>query len=170
MALRLLLPLFLATLCACDGWHCDDTTCADGCCTADGICIVSDGSSESGQSCGTGGNACVECPGGTACVQGQCVCDASACPGCCDASGVCQAGDNTLSCGSNGAQCTRCSGDTQCTNGSCNAPPPCGYDNCSGCCLNNVCQPGDSGGACGTGGQECFTCADGYTCGGSTCY
>ncbi len=83
-------------------------------------------------------------------------CDASTCGGCCDFSGVCQAGADQDECGSNGDSCVSCSSYQACKQGVCE---PCTPDNCLGCCdEEGQCQPGDQHDACGDGGEQCGDC------------
>ncbi|MFT3840841.1 MAG: hypothetical protein QM723_27880 [Myxococcaceae bacterium] len=50
-------------------------------------------------------------------------CGAGNCPGCCDATGVCQLGVAGVACGSNGALCEACAPGQTCSVGLCRFPP-----------------------------------------------
>jgi hypothetical protein len=88
---------------------CNAQTCPSGCCAGD-VCAV--GSQDN--ACGVGGAACTDCTAQNAtCTGGKCVpnpptCTPQNCPGCCDATGVCQPGFLNNQCGQNGASCANC--------------------------------------------------------------
>ncbi|MCB9644746.1 MAG: hypothetical protein H6728_16870, partial [Myxococcales bacterium] len=140
---------------------CGPNTCATGCCNANGQCTTSVVSA-----CGVGGNACLACDtkfanvcdngackcgsgaacvAGQACVNNQCVCNATSCPnGCCDGN-KCVSPRTVALCGAAGAACkactakvanacnasgacacgagAACTGEASCTNGSCVCTP-----------------------------------------------
>lgn len=88
---------------------CTPTSCASGCCNGD-TCLpgTDDGS------CGTGGVQCANCSAQSeACTKGACApppptCNATNCPGCCDAVATCHAGFLNDRCGSDGRACADC--------------------------------------------------------------
>jgi hypothetical protein len=92
---------------------CGPQTCPGGCCDALGVC---EGGSVN-TACGSGGNSCVSCSQlGDVCGLGHTCqappppCSAATCPnGCCDASGLCEAGFLDTACGQAGATCANCS-------------------------------------------------------------
>jgi hypothetical protein len=95
---------------------CDATTCASGCCAADGGC-------HNGEltACGSGGGACTDCTGeGNACANGICYCETHA-----------------LSVITYGASCNYTPGATTPNNSSCQ-PSACGqFSTCGGCAMCN---------------------------------
>ena len=141
--------------CQAQGLVCSDGLCVatpcgpancTGCCNGQ-ACI--DGSESA--TCGSGGQACQNCSAiGDGCVDQQCVpvppdagtdsgtdasaCGPSNCTGCCDGSGVCEAGFLDSACGQNGGACANCSAEGQtcdtsvtpraCTAAQCPAPYP----------------------------------------------
>jgi len=168
---------------------CNPTTCATGCCDADGACQL--GSLDI--ACGTGGNVCATCTLPQVCQLGFCVGNATGggagggamgggtgggatgggtggggggmtdcaatCMGCCDASGQCQAGTSTAACGTGGATCGTCAGSQTCT------ANRCVDTSCQGCVTGGgTCVAGTSAGTCGKGGVTCQTCQGGNTC------
>ena len=50
-------------------------------------------------------------------------CDSATCLGCCDATGVCQAGSTALACGVGATVCAQCPLGSACVNGACGTPP-----------------------------------------------
>jgi hypothetical protein len=108
---------------ACVAVECNATTCATGCCTANGQCVQT--GEQSLASCGKGGNACEVCDTDSlSCTSGTCVID-QACldfcsDGCCTAQGQCllYANQNPTSCGLAG-QCSACTGTDSCVDGTC---------------------------------------------------
>ena len=58
--------------------------------------------------------------------------------------------------------------DSGCTD--CNPPPPCGPDNCAGCCDGSgQCQSGSASSACGAGGGTCSPCGGTTACSAGQC-
>jgi len=155
MTSRLLLLAALAALFAgCEPWHCDASTCINGCCDATGTCIVSGGSSQ----CGLGGAACKSCatctqgvcgcnPGLTL-VGGQCVCNATSCgSGCCqtdyrgDPECVQSSSQSSTRCGTRGTKCASCSYPATCGSTGCLSCDGYGESCSSGsCCSGYSCQ------------------------------
>ena len=104
---------------------------------------------------------------------------AQSCAGCCDKSGVCQAGTAVNACGKSGALCADCADlSTECKAGICVACQPncqgklCGSaDGCGGQCQagSGCCTPNCSGKSCGDGdgcGGRCGgSCPWKYQCG-----
>ncbi len=152
----------LALLSGCETWVCDSTTCADGCCTLDGVCALGSPADK----CGTGGNRCVACDANTqACLNGSCQvkCGPSNCPaGCCDANQNCvkASAQSNQACGGNGAACRACQQSESCGTQGC--APKCTANNCGlGCCLyDGTCMvyTSQTGAVCGTGGAACTGC------------
>jgi hypothetical protein len=142
---------------------CSPQTCPSGCCTSTGACQ----SPATTARCGTGGAACVACPGRETCVAGAC----RPCSGCVDlATGRCEPGTTTASCGKLGDFCENCSfSNASCVNQVCTGNMSgCNAQNCpSGCCdpSSGVCvQPAQqTGSRCGQGspGSLCAPCASG---------
>ncbi|MCA2977395.1 MAG: hypothetical protein INH41_31115 [Myxococcaceae bacterium] len=129
-----LLLLLLVALPGCDTWVCNRETCATGCCSNDGTCLLNGGAT----ACGTLGEACRACLGGTCragqcvcgegleLVSGRCVCTGNSCSGCCENSlgtAVCRGTSSTpqtsSACGTRGQTCTSCSVGSSCTGGQC---------------------------------------------------
>lgn len=111
--------LFLVLFVSLTGCYvCTPDTCADGCCSASGACIVSP---IEHNACGLGGGACMDCTAqGMECVNSQCVgkCSAATCAGCCLGTQCVQtANQSSMRCGLNGATCTVCA--RGCTAGVC---------------------------------------------------
>jgi hypothetical protein len=146
-----------------DGGTCNATTCANGCCSATGVCITNTTPSR----CGTGGAACTSCMMGNTCVSGAC----TPCTGCIDIStGACQGGMSNMLCGKMGSFCQACdqaAGQT-CQGGTCFGGTTCNSTTCAGCCDGNNCKlPTQYTNAqCGQGaaGAACTTCLNGATC------
>jgi hypothetical protein len=146
-----------------DGGTCNATTCANGCCSATGVCITNTTPSR----CGAGGAACTSCMMGNTCVSGTC----TPCAGCIDIStGACQGGMSNTLCGKMGSFCQACdqqAGQT-CQNGTCFGGTTCNATTCMGCCDGNNCKlPTQYTNAqCGQGapGAACTTCLNGATC------
>lgn len=157
MLLRLF-PLLATAALAAGCYECNLENCKDGCCSAEGVCIVAP---TSDLECGMGGLLCQNCTErpGFRCFQGTCQsqCNAINCEGCCTATGTCtlpQSQSNT-SCGERGSICSSCG-------------------------TNRICQrliPTAGGECCGSSGFSCFNsyeCCSGYSCrpagnGGLTC-
>ncbi|MBL4633988.1 MAG: hypothetical protein JKY56_08950 [Kofleriaceae bacterium] len=102
---------------------CDSTSCPDGCCREDGMCIATQAQSLSG--CGTGGAVCGMCSNdATECVSGICVEDQPCLEfcndGCCTSSGQCigYGAQTSTVCGETGT-CSSCSGNDSCVGGMC---------------------------------------------------
>lgn len=113
------------TLAACGKPPCNASSCANGCCDANGECQPS-----SGTTCGVGGQLCVRCGFTETCNLGICfggtqgggsgtTCGPSTClAGCCDTSGVCQP-STADHCGLAGETCGKCANGGNCNNGQC---------------------------------------------------
>ncbi|MDP1826462.1 MAG: hypothetical protein Q8L48_24550 [Archangium sp.] len=146
-----------------DGGTCNATSCANGCCTAAGVCITTTTPSR----CGAGGATCSSCMMGNTCVSGTC----TPCTGCIDINtGACQAGTSDTQCGKMGGFCQTCdsaAGQT-CQGGTCFGGTTCNASTCMGCCDGNNCMlPAMYTNAqCGQGafGAACTTCLSGATC------
>lgn len=93
--------------------------CPNGCCDESNICQAQ----PNDRACGTNGQRCVNCPFGTRCVAGQCICDSRSCPnGCClgGPNGTCQPGTTAQACGPpGGGTCVNCGPGNACVNGQC---------------------------------------------------
>jgi hypothetical protein len=91
-------------------------------------------------------------------------CNATTCPsGCCDATGVCQAGGAITQCGAFGESCQNCSteGFQLCdpTLHACGNPVAvCDPATCNGCCEGNECLAGTDPNECGLNGEACLHC------------
>jgi len=153
---------------------CNTSTCSQGCCNAQGQCVLYPYQSTS--ACGTGATLCQPCSG--QCVNGQCqtaTCNATNCSqGCCNAQGLCilWASQSASACGTGANMCQPCSG--QCVNGQCQTTPACSGATCAqGCCtLTKQCIPWaqQTAGACGTAGNPCQTCTGvGVGCASGLC-
>ncbi|MBI5481089.1 MAG: hypothetical protein HY906_19685 [Deltaproteobacteria bacterium] len=134
---------------------CGPDTCS-GCCRDD---VCHESWNQSGQACGSGGEACLDCGvGSDRCQQGACIpCAAANCTGCCDGPG-CRLGDSREAGGAEGAQCRDCAALGQLCTASqhCEA---CGPGNCPGCCLSDgTCQYEPIRAACGVAGAACVDC------------
>ncbi len=96
---------------------------------------------------------------GASCGPTTTACSASSCPsGCCDANGMCQAGDSAFACGSAGQLCSVCSSNATCTFGACVSRG--GSQNGGGSQSGGGSAVGggsDVGGGSGTGGGSAFT-------------
>jgi hypothetical protein len=103
----------------------------DGCCLADGTCQSGSKSSDD-QTCGIGGQSCVDCRGqGSACIDHACAggtgggsgsCGPSNCAGCCTGTtttSVCVLPTTRNNCGASGAVCQSCSTGQVCEGGRC---------------------------------------------------
>jgi len=159
---------------------CNSSTCATGCCDADGVCQAG----TSSQSCGGAGGKCVTCVapfmcqpafGGHVCLSkgNGTQCSYANCPsGCCarlaDVSQdlYCFQGDGDYACGVGGQECADCvvNQDT-CANHQC-SKAVCGGGHCQdGCCLGSECLSGTDLQMCGTGAKACADCSkSGETC------
>jgi hypothetical protein len=145
------------------------STCA-GCCDALDRCH--DGTAAN--ACGASGVKCIDCgSSGFGCVNGSCrgtppKCGPATCAGCCDGLGRCRSGEETDACGSGGGTCSACAPPLGgCSAGKCSGPPPpCGPDNCGGCCTAaGACVTGTADAACGATGASCQNCsANGRKC------
>ena len=90
--------------CSCGtGPQCQRAFGADRC--VDGKCV-----------CGDTTNPCAP---GLECVNGLCRCTDKSCPGCCDATNVCQVGNKSTACGSGGGSCSICDAGLTCSNYKC---------------------------------------------------
>jgi hypothetical protein len=152
---------------------CDELSCPDGCCTADGVCS----SPPTDRACGFGGEACIACAAGDSCSSGACLhpqpdCGPSNCPGCCQGNTQCASGAQDVACGRNGQQCQRCvprEGSGACVpepiaGGECGGSGTCHYPGCAGCCLAGSCSDGVNQARCGSNGENCRACAGGQQC------
>ena len=146
-----------------DGGTCNATSCANGCCTAAGVCITNTTPSR----CGTGGATCSSCMMGNTCVSGAC----APCTGCIDINtGTCQGGMSGTQCGKMGGFCQTCdsaAGQT-CQGGTCFGGTTCNATTCQGCCDGNNCRLPNTytNAQCGQGapGAACVTCLAGAMC------
>lgn len=124
---------------------CSPSTCPGGCCdSSSGKCIPSN--LQSNQTCGSFGNQCRMCPGGSTCSNGNCVappCSPTTCPGCCGFNG-CEAGTTTFACGVGGQTCQFCGNGLACTAG--------------------VCKPKKVGDPCFVGSPDCAGIGGGAYC------
>jgi hypothetical protein len=153
------------TTCVGGNCVCDATTCPSGCCTNGpgnpGACRQS-----SDATCGTGGEQCVNCPAGTVCANGACICTAQGCPnGCCSNGpgnpGTCQP-NSDRTCGRNGVLCVDCPAGTACDPGNFDGVCVCNAQSCpNGCCATDTgpCLPGNTNQNCGANGGQCDNCA-----------
>jgi hypothetical protein len=155
-----------------------DCSNCDGCCLDGTQCLPGNTPS----ACGTGGDACQECTGGTGCDvdTGACVvtdCDASNCDGCCTPNGQCLGFDEQSFsvCGNAGDACAACDvSAVSCTQGTCVSDQPC-LDFCTdGCCTDSgQCIPfaEQSAEQCGgeSGPEACTVCAPGLGCSTGAC-
>ena len=95
-------------------------------------------------------------------------CNPNTCGGCCDESGNCRAGLESVACGIGGYDCVDCTAFNASCNASnhqCGPAEACGPTTCpNGCCDGNKCVDGTSDWACGTGGQACVGCSMYSTC------
>ncbi|MFZ5439280.1 MAG: hypothetical protein ACOZQL_04685 [Myxococcota bacterium] len=146
-----------------DGGTCNATTCANGCCSATGVCITNTTPSR----CGTGGATCSSCTMGNTCVSGAC----TPCAGCINiTTGACETGTANGACGKNGGFCQAC--DMQaaqtCQGGTCFGGSTCNSSTCAGCCDGNTCKlPTQwTNAQCGQGapGAACVGCGGGSSC------
>lgn len=101
------LLLLLVFLSGC--YVCSPETCADGCCSASGTCIVAPVDDDA---CGLGGGACVDCrASGQACQRSVCVarCTPANCNGCCAGTQcVAVSAQTSQRCGTGGETCQVC--------------------------------------------------------------
>ncbi len=111
----------------CEEIICDETNCANGCCTANGECITD--AQQTTDACGKDSNACGVCEGGAlSCTLGTCVMDQPCLDfcddGCCTPDGQCIvfADQDADTCGA-AETCFGCSDDLSCLEGSCTADP-----------------------------------------------
>jgi hypothetical protein len=102
---------------------CGPATCS-GCCESDGTCV----SPPNADACGTGGEACVKCPGpmpicnkpAPGCIQQVAHCTTQNCAGCCIIPGgpplweFCSTGLHASACGYGGQECMACEGMAAC--------------------------------------------------------
>jgi hypothetical protein len=151
---------------------CNDTTCVEGCCTGDGVCV----SPPTVAACGFAGGACTTCPAGDSC-NGTCLrpqpdCGPTNCAGCCQGSDQCATGTGDVSCGRGGEACQRCVPQElagACVpepggGGQCGGAGDCHYPDCHGCCLPSFCAAGLAELECGSNGETCQACAAGQQC------
>ncbi|MBI5545379.1 MAG: hypothetical protein HY901_15955 [Deltaproteobacteria bacterium] len=154
-AIACLRPL-IAPLCAlgllgawaCGPVDCDPTSCPNGCCSADGKCLVPEfyDSWNLDRYCGVGGRACDDCSArGLSCASGVCAskCNPTNCDGCCDGD-TCRSESNA-SCGTGGVVCKTCRQSEKCSDGACVScrgyGAYCSYD--SQCCSSSGCSSYD---------------------------
>lgn len=119
------------------------------------------------------------------------VCNSTNCPGCCDATGQCFAGQADVACGTMGATCLACPSAQRCTplavGGRClgnptgggsagggsavgGGSPGCNSTNCAGCCRSNgQCQTAPTSAQCGVNGAACAVCPATQSCQAGTC-
>lgn len=145
---------------------CNAATCPDGCCKGS-VCARREALTP--DQCGTGGAACIQCPGGedAVCDLGQCTrSSCGVCAGCCFW-GRCESGTSQLNCGRGGQECRHCGIHERCINGVCVAD--CDPSVCSGCCQDGRCETGNSDVACGTGAQPCDFCTGWTRCIAGSC-
>lgn len=155
---------------------CGSQTCS-GCCFGDECLSGTDPAA-----CGIQGAVCGNClASGGKCVaegtggvcEGQTVCNASNCQGCC-AGNACVAGSSPTECGLGGQQCINCQAvGGACLSaggqgGVCESQGSCSPETCPGCCIGNSCLQGTDPNECGINGQICENCsALGGACVGS---
>lgn len=179
MSLRVL--ILLGSLCsamfvvsvACGGAKkCDATSCASGCCAADGTCQAGTASA----ACGTKGAACSACATGQSCNANVCVGSSGTGGGAGGGSGGGAGGGSGVDGGGIGASCASIA---SCTSGVCATDPslPGGY--CTADCTTNAAVCGSTASCSdsfnyatasgcmahctnGTAGQD--TCRAGYVC------
>jgi hypothetical protein len=144
---------------------CTPASCSTGCCDGDD-CLPGDRNG----ACGSGGEICVECGGGTTCQDGACKCRSGEkdCAGrCIPAADCCDNGD----CGAcescrRGECVSGCRPGQACRDGRCT----CTRESCStGCCAGDTCEAGDGDRACGRGGNACAACPANADCVGGAC-
>lgn len=128
-------------------YECTQENCQNGCCSAEGVCIVR---ATTDKECGTGGLLCEDCTQrlGYTCVAQKCLsrCNATNCAGCCNGlSCVSVTQQSASQCGSGGDVCLACGAQQACRGGRC-----CGV----------------AGFACTSSSQCCsgFTCLNGVVC------
>lgn len=157
MLARALLWLATAVLVA-GCYECNLENCKDGCCSAQGVCIVAP---TSDRECGMGGLLCQDCTEkpNFRCIQSTCqsTCNATTCSGCCTQGGIClaPASQTDTACGGGGTVCTTCGTGQRCERQASGLPGRC----------------------CTTAGRTCtrsYDCCSGLTCrttagGGLTC-
>ena len=139
-------------------YECNADTCKDGCCSAQGVCIVAP---TNDLECGLGGVLCQNCTArpGFGCIQNICQskCGTANCLGCCTETGTCVAptSQSDTACGDRGSVCTSCG-----VNRTCERLTPTVAGKCCGrasktcmvsydCCSGLTCRPA------GTGGLTC---------------
>jgi len=112
---------------------------------------------------------CGDCEDGQACVNFQCVCNATSCAAGCCLGDDCKGGTDDDRCGTGGLPCSDCAyWSLECVSQAC----ACTAKHCQGCCEHDppLCRGGDDDGKCGAGGQDCVDCtADGLDCVDKTC-
>lgn len=107
--------------------------------------------------------------GGPIADAGPAGCDEVSCSAGCCWRGACLLPEvqSVAACGVSGGACKTCDGGVACVSGQC--VPPCGPENCSGCCIDNVCHPGTVASACGAGGGSCTCCGYSRECFANAC-
>ncbi|MHB8872653.1 MAG: hypothetical protein ACYC8T_03105 [Myxococcaceae bacterium] len=99
-------------------------------------------------------------------------CNASNCPGCCDADAKCQLGSTDNACGRSGSLCAACTQNQACQTGLCTLVynPQCDQTSCpNGCCAAGGCNAGNTRTSCGTNGGACMVCGMVQTCVNGAC-
>ena len=105
-----------------------------GCCSGDGKCVA-DPNNANNTSCGTQGNACVDCSKtNQVCNKSSYQCGVTgtgggdgqdsgiACGGCTTPTGLCLENVSFTNCGANGSACVPCQTGQYCSNGACQTP------------------------------------------------
>ena len=148
-----LLTLLVTAVLAAGCYECNLDNCKDGCCSAQGVCIVAPSTD---LECGLGGVLCQNCAerAGFSCQRSTCQpkCNNVTCLGCCTQTGVCvaPASQTETACGDRGSTCVSCG-------------------------ANQFCErltPSTPGKCCGRAGKTCgssYECCSGLTCRGNSC-
>lgn len=154
LALGAMVGFVVAIAPACSPPKCGPSNC-DGCCDSSGSCVKKPDNGLN-TTCGSAGNACVDCvPSGATCNPATNTCGTSgvgggsgtgggtgtACAGCRLSTGTCVPPSSLTpnNCGSNGDRCVACAAGQTCNNGTCETPPPVvGIG--SACTDDGVCQ------------------------------
>jgi hypothetical protein len=149
------LTLLVTAVLAAGCYECNLDNCKDGCCSAQGVCIVAP---TSDLECGMGGVLCQNCTEkpNFGCIQNTCQskCNTTTCLGCCTQTGACvpPASQTDTACGERGSVCMSCGSGRRCERLStslagqcCNSSgKPCSqsYE----CCSGLTCRPAGNGG------------------------
>ena len=130
------------------GVACNPSTCYEGCCSADGRCMVPTAEYVN-QFCGQGGGACQACSPNEHCQDGACAvsCTSDNCAGGCCGNGVCRSGGADDACGLGGGACQSCKdkgANYRCSANACATCVPSGQTCfvCSEDCCSGSCAPG----------------------------